>query len=705
MSQTAITLVFEQWKAQQASTGEPVLLDEFVFALVPGLDPALPVDRSETLPPAAQIVHRAAVVRKGVVNENAVVHSAVLGADVGDFVFNWIGLINKASGTLAMIVHAPEQQKLKTKEGQQGNVLTRSFLMEFTGAQTETAINTPAETWQIDFTARMAGMDERQRLENIDIYGAGAFFGDGYLVGKTGNQYFVTQGAGYVAGLRAQLAANQNITVTTRPVKVWLDVAWSGTLTSEWKVQSKIVVTDNLTDYAENGVQHYVFALADIDASGNVTDLRPKGTLDNQAASDALKKHEQSRNHPDASTSAKGFTQLSNATDSDSEILAATPKAVKTVSDNVTKLEKSLGTAAKKDVQESRDDITPGRVLVNGGALALRTVAARAGTAIADASALPANSVSFCYADAAFSPGYEATILDVGGLGGNGYRVQYAASYADGGKRLKFRTLNADNGYWGNWTNVLTNYGGDVDHLSNASYYHINPAAWPGVGTFAAQYSNPVAPFTIPFGRVTPKGQSQYLPIIKGLSATEGYGFGAAVSFGILRSGNNDFGKAVIHIIGDNGKSAMLSFDTDGLFAVPAQLYSGGTIVSEGDITAKGGNIHAAGQLDCGGNIVAGQGLYESGGLVRVYSSNNPPPQQDLSPYATASWTIANFLQGGLRLASAGVATNGNNDNEFAYAPNGTVVTAVQQKTNYTAVQYRSLQYNIGGNWYTAWVA
>ena len=73
--------------------------------------------------------------------------------------------------------------------------------------------------------------------------------------------------------------------------------------------------------------------------------------------------------------------------------------------------------------------------------------------------------------------------------------------------------------------------------------------------------------------------------------------------------------------------------------------------------------------------------------------------------FATSSWTIANFLQGGLRLASLGVATNGNNDNEFAYAPNGTVVTAVQQKSNYTAIQYRSIQYNIGGNWYTAWVA
>ncbi|ECM8331847.1 phage tail protein, partial [Salmonella enterica subsp. enterica serovar Tennessee] len=269
---------FEQWKAQQGTTGEPVLLDEFVFANVPALDPDQPVDRNETLPPAEQIVHRQAVSRKGVVNDNAVVHSVVLGADVGDFSFNWIGLINKASGTLAMIVHAPVQQKLKTAEGQQGNVLTRSFLMEYNGAQAETGINTPAETWQIDFTARMAGMDERQRLENIDIFGAAAFFGDGYLVGKSGNQFYVTKGTGYVAGLRTTLAENLNITVTTRPVKAWLDVCWTGTLTSVWGVQSRITVADNLADYVQNGVQHYVFAVAGIDENGNITDLRPKGT-------------------------------------------------------------------------------------------------------------------------------------------------------------------------------------------------------------------------------------------------------------------------------------------------------------------------------------------------------------------------------------------------------------------------------------------
>ncbi|EEE5690774.1 phage tail protein, partial [Salmonella enterica subsp. enterica serovar Muenchen] len=342
MSQTTITRAFEQWKAQQGATGEPVLLDEFVFANVPGLEPDRPADRNETLPPAEQIVHRQAVSRKGVVNDNAVVHSVVLGADVGDFSFNWIGLLNKASGTLAMIVHAPLQQKLKTAEGQQGNVLTRSFLMEYNGAQAETGINTPAESWQIDFTARMAGMDERQRLENIDIFGAAAFFGDGYLVGKSGNQFYVTKGTGYVAGLRTTLAENLNITVTTRQVKVWLDVCWTGTLTSVWGVQSRITVADNLADYVQNGVQHYVFAVAGIDENGNITDLRPKGTLNEQQASDALKKHEQSRNHPDASTREKGFVQLSSDTNSESESLAATPKAVKAAMDNANgRLEKN----------------------------------------------------------------------------------------------------------------------------------------------------------------------------------------------------------------------------------------------------------------------------------------------------------------------------------------------------------------------------
>ncbi|EQQ99393.1 phage tail protein [Escherichia coli] len=48
---------------------------------------------------------------------------------------------------------------------------------------------------------------------------------------------------------------------------------------------------------------------------------------------DKLKEHEQSRRHPDASLTAKGFVQLSSATNSASETQAATPKAVKAAYD------------------------------------------------------------------------------------------------------------------------------------------------------------------------------------------------------------------------------------------------------------------------------------------------------------------------------------------------------------------------------------
>lgn len=370
MSQAVITKAFSEWKAQQAINNQPVTLDEFIFAYIPGLDADKPIDNTETTPAADKVVYRQVVSKSGVVNENSVVYSVTLGADVGDFDFNWIGLANKATGTLAMIIHAPTQRKIKNANGQQGNVLVRSMLMEYSGAREATEITTPAETWQIDFTARLAAMDERQRRENIDLYGAAAFFDSGYLVAKSGNQFFVTKGAGYVAGLRAELPADLNINAAAKPTKVWLDVSWTGTLTSEWAVQSKITVAADLADYVLGGVQHYVFAVASIDAAGNITDLRPRGTLNDQAASDALSKHEKSRNHPDASTSEKGFVQLSSSTNSNSEKLAATPKALKEVNENangrVPSTRKVNGHALTDDINVTSQDIFDGQCVEIG---------------------------------------------------------------------------------------------------------------------------------------------------------------------------------------------------------------------------------------------------------------------------------------------------------------------------------------------------
>ena len=58
MSQTVITQAFEALKAQEAANGGVLTLDEFVFASVPNLNITDPIDRSEGLPSAEQIVHR-----------------------------------------------------------------------------------------------------------------------------------------------------------------------------------------------------------------------------------------------------------------------------------------------------------------------------------------------------------------------------------------------------------------------------------------------------------------------------------------------------------------------------------------------------------------------------------------------------------------------------------------------------------------------
>ncbi|HAB2970475.1 TPA_asm: phage tail protein [Salmonella enterica subsp. enterica serovar Enteritidis] len=407
MSQAVITKAFTEWKAQQAINNQPVTLDEFIFAYIPGLDTDKPIDNTETMPAADKIVDRLPVSKTGVVNENSVVYSVTLGADVGDYNFNWIGLANKATGTLAMIIHAPTQRKIKNANGQQGNVLVRSMLMEYSGAREATEITTPAETWQIDFTARLSAMDERQRRENIDLYGAAAFFDSGYLVAKSGNQFFVTKGVGYVAGLRTELPTDLNINASAKPTKVWLDVSWTGTLTSEWAVQSKITVAADLADYVLGGVQHYVFAVASIDAAGNITDLRPKGTLNDQAASNALSEHEKSRNHPDASTDEKGFVQLSSAIDSDSEKLAATPKAVKAANDN----------ADKRLVKDQNGDDIPDKSLFvrNIGALPANGTAVAANR-LASRGALPALTGATRGSDSG---------LIMGEVYNNGYPTQY----------------------------------------------------------------------------------------------------------------------------------------------------------------------------------------------------------------------------------------------------------------------------------------
>ncbi|MBK4466397.1 tail fiber protein, partial [Enterobacter asburiae] len=310
---------------------------------------------------------------------------------------------------------------------------------------------------------------------------------------------------------------------------------------------------------------------------------------------------------------------------------AATPKAVKAANENangrVPSGRKVNGHALTEDINITSQDIFSEQAVAIGNAIDLNTLT-KAGLYYQGTDVQAASGKNYPEAAAGSLEIYKhAGLTQV-------YRVYYnSTSY--------IRTFY--NGAWSGWTRqydaankptpgdigAVPASGGSVAYLENATYYKTNPAGWYGGGAFADQYRNNAAPFLVPYGFVSTKDVSQYLPIVKGISHTAVHGYAASVSFGILRSGKADFGSAVIHIIGDNGASAMYSFDATGAFNAPRQIYSAGDII-------------AAGQVSSGGNIVAGQGLYESGGAVRVYSSNNPPTQYAVRDWITSVGLVSN---------------------------------------------------------------
>lgn len=284
----SITLAGESLIAQKQGAGEKLDIARFVLALVPGLDPSAPVDRAAGKPPASQIVYTKVYDRKGYVSPNQVVYSLMVGSDVGDWDFNWIGL-EAADGILLAVATVPVQQKRKNIPPLQiGNNVTRNFLVEFNGAQALTGITVDAGTWQHDFTVRLNGIDRRERLSNRDVFGRVCFLADSLQMERSFGLYQLKAGVAYVEGIRVDLAEPVHAQLPALPTKAWLDVALaregSDSVTT-WKV----VFGEAKADYTDsNGTAHYVVELASVDVAGEITDQRVSepitGALVNQFA-------------------------------------------------------------------------------------------------------------------------------------------------------------------------------------------------------------------------------------------------------------------------------------------------------------------------------------------------------------------------------------------------------------------------------------
>ena len=358
-----ITPQFEQYIAQQTINKGTVVFDEFVFANIPGLT-AENLKNHLTMPQAAHIVHRQAVSQSGVVNENAVVYSVTIGTEVGDFDFNFIGLVNKSKNMLAVAIQTTPVKKVRNKNAVQGNSITRNVLLEFRGAKALTNINVTAQTWQIDFTVRLHGIDEKIRLTNRDLYGRAVFFDDSFLVKrKNGNDYTIQPGVAYVEGVRANMTALENINAANLPCSIYLDVVHHCTVTGAYETEIKFLKA-NKADYTDTTNRpHYVQILADIDRNGVVTDRRllsPFLGINPLDLDDTTPNKADKRGHthrlPLASLIKRGIVKLYSGYDSDAEDLAATPKAIKTLKAFIDALTRNLGNYIPNSKKSSRVD-------------------------------------------------------------------------------------------------------------------------------------------------------------------------------------------------------------------------------------------------------------------------------------------------------------------------------------------------------------
>jgi hypothetical protein len=270
-----ITVLGENQIAVKQGGGGPLNVSHFVLANITGLG-AEPVDRIEAMPAGGDIVATLAVTDSGYVNGNQVVYSLVMDSTVGDFDFNWIGLKDDEDVLIA-VAYVPTISKTATAGTVPGNNMTRNFLIAFSGIAATAAIAVPASTWQIDFNARLLGIDDRERLSNFDIYDQAAFFGSGCEVVRQAltTTYDIFPGLGYVGGVRGVNSITQQVVAASPPKAVWLDVSLEGDISDVSPVVEFIVDAAAHSDYTDgSGFDHYVTKIADIAADGVVTDLR-----------------------------------------------------------------------------------------------------------------------------------------------------------------------------------------------------------------------------------------------------------------------------------------------------------------------------------------------------------------------------------------------------------------------------------------------
>ncbi|WP_421314695.1 phage tail protein [Aeromonas veronii] len=620
MSQT-ITNAFSRYWQECLTNQTPVVLDEFVLANVPDLDPTAPIDPDSGLPPAGQIVHRHKVDQRGRINNDSVAYTIVMDTTVGDFSFNAMYLINKASGMVGMIVHKGLETKLKTDEaaGQTGNSLVKSMLMEYDRAAEATATHVDASTWQIDYAARLRGMDDDLRLQALQFFGPATFYGDGFKLINESGVYKVQPGVAYVGGLRAELNEVKKITPGAKPVGLWLDIYRAGSLLDAWVNHFTLTLSvPDMVDYLDsNGYQHHVAKVAIINADGSITDVRRKRTIELTG-----------------DVTGKGILEDAQGVTIAVEIKDGSHRHKWGDLDDVPELALKRHRHPWENIDEVPAGLGTYAAATTNVATQLREKSGFYNASNA-ANGMPFGSEWKYYFNVAHANagGYNGMIgLDFAGteMGfatvENGIfkgwrqlwhsesrRIQVKADANPmfemhiPGKHAAAMELESNGAiqWWS--TNGAGGWAKTIASLTPGAF-EVYGGHWAANNSHAYgdQWAN-TAPFHVNFGFVA--GSSDYYPIVRGKNAVNGQGYTTQVELGILREGGPTWGHGILMVRSGEGNgpgspSAIYRFDWGGNFYAPGAVHDAGQRVYSPNREPHYSHVHTAAQ----GNqdIVAG---------------------------------------------------------------------------------------------------
>lgn len=151
MSLLAITNAGVLYKDAVFAGEEVQNITRVIFRNIAGLVPETAIDLAQGVP-STDIVHTNPIERVAALDGNTVVMSTVLGYDIGDFQYNWYGVIaQKAdlSEVLIAVVQTPVQTKTKTEGATTGNYSTKSIVWKTANIGMTLNVTLSALPWQM----------------------------------------------------------------------------------------------------------------------------------------------------------------------------------------------------------------------------------------------------------------------------------------------------------------------------------------------------------------------------------------------------------------------------------------------------------------------------------------------------------------------------------------------------------------------------